>query len=54
VRYESSEQARAFQFELDNLTARGLIAWVREPAAIHITVSSEADELVDAMLESKS
>lgn len=36
---------------LDDLTARGLIAWVREPAAIHITVSSEADSLVPYFLE---
>jgi soluble lytic murein transglycosylase-like protein len=50
-RYESPAQARAFQFELDTLTARGLIAWVREPAAIHITVSSDAEPLVDALLE---
>lgn len=53
-RYESAAQARAFQFELDNLTARGLIAWVREPAAIHITVSSEAEDLVAAMLQPTS
>jgi hypothetical protein len=50
-RYESARQARAFQFELDTLTARGLIAWVREPAAIHITVSSDAADLVPAVLE---
>ena len=50
-RYESGEQAQAFQFLLDDLTARGLIAWIREPAAIHVTVASEAEELVDAMLE---
>jgi hypothetical protein len=50
-RYESAAQARAFQFELDNLTARGLISWVREPAAIHITVSSDAAALVPVVLE---
>jgi len=50
-RYESAAQARAFQFVLDDLTARGLIAWVREPAAIHVTVSSDATKLVSAMLE---
>lgn len=50
-RYQSREQARAFQFELNTLTARGLITWVREPAAIHITVSSDAAGLVDALLE---
>ena len=45
-RYESGAQAQAFQFLLDDLTARNLIAWIREPGAIHITVSSEADVLV--------
>jgi hypothetical protein len=50
-RYESGEQAQAFQFLLDDLTARGLIAWIREPAAIHITVAREADELVPFVLE---
>ena len=50
-RYESGEQARAFQFLLDDLTARGLIAWIREPGAIHVTVASEAEELVPVMLE---
>ena len=50
-RYESDAQAQAFQFELEDLTARGLIAWVREPAAIHVTVSSDAEALVAAMLE---
>ena len=38
-RYESGAQAQAFQFLLDDLTARGLIAWIREPAAIHVTVA---------------
>jgi hypothetical protein len=49
--YESASQARAFQFVLDDLTARGLIAWIREPAAIHITVSSDASDVADALLE---
>jgi hypothetical protein len=52
-RYESGEQARAFQFLLDDLTARGLIAWIREPAAIHVTVAGEAEELVPLMLEAE-
>jgi hypothetical protein len=30
---------------LDRLTALDLIAWVREPAAIHITVSADASAL---------
>jgi hypothetical protein len=38
--YRSRAQALAFQFVLDRLTARGLIAWVREPGAIHVTVAS--------------
>jgi hypothetical protein len=43
--YRSREQALAFQFWLDRLQAHDLIAWVREPAAIHVTVSSEAGRL---------
>jgi Transglycosylase SLT domain len=38
--YVSRAQALAFQFVLDRLTARGLMAWVREPGAIHVTVAS--------------
>ena len=38
--YRSRAQALAFQFVLDRLTARGIIAWVREPGAIHVTVAS--------------
>jgi hypothetical protein len=44
--YASRRQARAFQFFLDRLTALDLIAWVREPGAIHVTVSSRARALV--------
>ena len=47
--YASREQALAFQFWLDRLQALNLIAWVREPAAIHVTVSSEADRLEDLL-----
>jgi len=36
-RYRSRAQALAFQFVLDRLTALNRIAWVREPAAIHVT-----------------
>ena len=43
--YESREQALAFEFWLNRLQALNLIAWVREPAAIHVTVSSEAKRL---------
>jgi hypothetical protein len=45
-RYESRKQALAFQFVLDRLTALGVIAWVREPAAIHVTVGPRAKELL--------
>jgi hypothetical protein len=50
-RYGSRAQTAAFQYELERLQARGLIAWVRELKAIHVTVSSEAKALVDSMLE---
>jgi hypothetical protein len=39
--YRNRAQALAFQFVLDRLTARGIIAWVREPGAIHVTVASD-------------
>lgn len=41
-RYGSRRQARAFQFVLDRLQVLDVIAWVREPAAIHVTVSRDA------------
>jgi hypothetical protein len=44
--YRSRRQAQAFQFWLDRLQAMNLIAWVREPSAIHVTVSSDAGKLV--------
>ncbi|HEV2813673.1 MAG TPA: hypothetical protein VGW10_10505, partial [Solirubrobacteraceae bacterium] len=44
--YASARQARAFQFLLDRLTALDLIAWVREPAAIHVTVGGDAKALL--------
>lgn len=45
-RYSGDRQAQAFQYTLTRLQALNLIAWVREPAAIHITVSSDAKRLV--------
>jgi len=45
-RYRSGRQARAFQFVLDRLTALDLIAYVYEPAAIHLTVSPRAKALL--------
>jgi hypothetical protein len=44
-RYRGRAQAVAFQFLLDRLQALNLIAWVREPAAIHITAASDAARL---------
>ena len=44
--YRSRAQAVAFQYLLDRLQSLNLIAWVREPGAIHITASSEAARLV--------
>jgi hypothetical protein len=38
--YRNGAQALAFQFVLDRLSALGLIAWIREPQAIHVTVAS--------------
>lgn len=45
-RYVSRRQALAFQNVLDRLSVLGGITWVREPDAIHITVSSEAEALL--------
>ena len=44
--YASRGQAAAFQYMLDRLQSLNLIAWVREPGAIHITASSEAGSLI--------
>jgi hypothetical protein len=38
--YRSRAQALAFQFMLDRLTALNMIAWAREPGAIHVTVAA--------------
>ena len=43
--YASRAQALAFQFVLDRLTALNLIAWVREPGAIHVAVAHDAQRL---------
>jgi hypothetical protein len=44
--YASRDQAVAFEYMLDRLQSLNLIAWIREPGAIHITASSEAGSLV--------
>jgi hypothetical protein len=43
--YRTRAQGRAFEFMLGRLQSLDLIAWVREPAAIHVTVSSRASAL---------
>jgi hypothetical protein len=43
--YRSPAQAQALQFWLDRLTALDVIAWVREPTVIHVTVGPRAAEL---------
>jgi len=45
-RYRSERQARAFQFVLDRLQVLNVIAWVREPGAIHITAADDANALL--------
>jgi len=40
--YRTRAQALAFEFMLERLQSHNLIAWVREPAAIHVTVSADA------------
>jgi hypothetical protein len=42
--YRSPAQAQAVQFWLDRLTALDLLAWVREPNVIHVTVGPRAGE----------
>jgi len=44
-KYGSKKTGAAFEFMLDRLQALNLIAWVREPAAIHVTVSNDARRL---------
>ncbi len=40
--YRSKRQALAFQFVLDRLQVLDVIAWVREPGAIHVTAADDA------------
>jgi hypothetical protein len=44
--YASRAQAVAFEYMLDRLQSLNLIAWIREPGAIHITASREAGRLI--------
>jgi hypothetical protein len=50
-RYSGDRQAVAFQFALDRLEALNLIAWVREPAAIHVTAAGDARVLLGQLEE---
>jgi Family of unknown function (DUF5715)/Transglycosylase SLT domain len=45
-KYAGRDQAVAFEYMLDRLQSLNLIAWIREPGAIHITASREARELI--------
>ena len=47
--YRSRAQALAFEFMLGRLQSQDLIAWVREPAAIHVTVSAQAQSLLGVL-----
>ncbi|HEX8159241.1 MAG TPA: transglycosylase SLT domain-containing protein [Solirubrobacteraceae bacterium] len=49
--YRSRSQALALEFMLGRLQSLDLIAWVREPAAIHVTVSSRARGLLGVLAE---
>jgi hypothetical protein len=44
--YDSRRQARAFQWVLDRLQVLGVVAWAREPQAIHLTVGEDAEALL--------
>jgi len=48
--YRSDGQARRFQWVLTRMQALNLIAWVREPQAIHLTVSSAAERPLGPIL----
>jgi soluble lytic murein transglycosylase-like protein len=52
--YASDAQAAALQFVLERLEALSLIAWVREPEVIHVTVGPAAAPLVPALLRRES
>jgi hypothetical protein len=45
-RYRSKPHAMAFQFVLDRLQVLDVIAWVREPGAIHVTAAPEGKTLL--------
>jgi len=53
-RYGSRRHALAFQFVLDRLQSLNLVAWVREPAAIHITASRDGEQLLPLLKRGES
>jgi hypothetical protein len=44
--YSSRSQALALQSMLDRLQALNVIAWVRQPAVIQVTVASDASQVI--------
>jgi len=44
-RYRNRRQAMGFQYALNRLQALNLIAWAREPSAIHVTASEKSERL---------
>ena len=46
-KYASDRQGRAFQFALDRLRAHAILDYAYEPGAIHVTVSGNAEILLD-------
>ncbi|HVM17979.1 MAG TPA: transglycosylase SLT domain-containing protein [Gaiellaceae bacterium] len=52
--WNSRRQAAAVQFVLDRMVAHGLIAYIKEPHAIHVAVSRDAEMLIPAMLGARA
>ncbi len=49
--YRSGKQAEMFQFVLTRMQALGLITWVREPEAIHVTAAADTESRLGPLLE---
>ncbi len=49
--YRSGKQAQMFQFVLTRMQALGLITWVREPEAIHVTAAADTESRLGPLLE---
>jgi len=48
-RYRNRRQAMGFQYALNRLQALNLIAWAREPSAIHVTAARESERLRESL-----